>query len=164
MLETMMTGPQLLAEALITWTPMTYYVAGGLAHMIVALVGFRVLQVDTENNPFISSLFVAGVSFAAGFFLKDYGLVGLIIGSAALFGIMLATTAGDAIKSLVLAGVCIATYAGLGNFIVPRTPLTPGQIGGFTKAFMEGMDEEAIAGEDDLYEHTEKKTEDSLSE
>jgi|GEM_PF-5555324 hypothetical protein len=157
-------GQPVLAEALITWTVETFYIAIAIIHFVVVVAGFKLLAIDAENNAFVSGLFVAGAAAASGYFLKDTGLVGVIIVSAAIFGTTLATTAGDAIKSIVLTGICLSVYAAVGFVVVPRTPLTPVQVGGFTKAFMVGLDEDAIAGEEDLYEHTQKKKEDSLSE
>lgn len=154
----------LLAEALITWTPLTFYVAMAIVQVVVILAGFKLLQVDSENNPIASALVVAGAALAAGYLTREMGLVGLMITSATIFGLLVATTAGDAVRSLVLAGVCIATYAGMGHFLVPRTPLTATTVGGFAQAFMVGLEEDAIAGEEDLYEHTKKKTDKVLSE
>jgi len=165
MLDAMLlAGQPVVAEALITWTVETYYIAMAIVHFLVVIIGFKVLAIDAENNAFVSGLFVAGAAAASGYFLKDTGLIGVIIISAAIFGTALATTAGDAIKSIVMTGVCLAMYAAVGYTVVPRTPLTPTQVGGFTKAFMVGLNEEAVAGEEDLYEHTTKKKEESLSE
>lgn len=163
MFEVMLSQP-LLAAAMITWTVETFYVAMAILHFVIIVASFKLLNIDAENNAFVSGLVVAGAAAAAGYLLRDTGLVGVLVVSAALFGAALATTAGDAIKSIIITGVCITAYAGLGYVVVPRTPLVASQIGGFTKAFMDGMDEEAIMGEDDLYEHTNKKTEESLEE
>ncbi len=157
----LMMGTPLLGKALITWTVETYYVAVAIVHFIAILVGFKLMHADTENNLIVGSLVVAIAAGVAGFFCRDMGLVGVIITGSTIFGLLLFISAGDALRSLVIAGVCIVVYAGLGNFLVPRTPLTSMQIGGFTSAFMDGLDEEPLGNEEDLYEHTKKKADEA---
>lgn len=161
MLDTLMTSAPLLAKALITWTPLTFYVAVAIVHVVAIVIASRVLQVDEENNIFVGALIVGAAAAAAGYFLKGNGLVGLLVTGSTLFGTLLAVTAGDALKSLIIAGLCIATYAGVGQVVLPRTPLNTTDVGGFAQAFMDGLEEEAIAGEDDLYEHTKPKVDDA---
>lgn len=159
-----MMGTTLLAKPLITWTVETYYVAVAIVHFLTILIGFKLLHADTENNLVVGSLVVAVAAGVAGYMTSDMGLIGVIITGSTLFGLMLFISAGDALRSLVLAGVCIVVYAGAGAFLVPRTPLTSMQIGGFTSAFIDGLDEEPLGNEEDLYEHTKKKTDQSLAE
>ena len=151
----------MLAKALITWTVETYYIVVAILHFIAVLVGFKLTNADSENNPIISALVVAVVTAAAGYFVRDNGLVGLMITGSVIFGSLLLVSAGDAIRSLVLTGVCIVVYAGVGYVVVPRTPLTAEQVGGFVNAFMNGVNEEPLGNEDDLYEHTKKKADES---
>ena len=152
--------PILLAKALITWTPLTYYIAAALAHMVVIVVGFKLLQIDPEHNSILGGLICAGAIAAIAYFTRDEGLVGLLITAAAIFGGLIALSAGDALKSLLIAGLCIGVYIGLGSFVVPRTPLSYEGVGGFAKAYKLGLQDEALASEDSLYQHTDgaKKT------
>lgn len=151
------------AKALITWTVETYYVAIALFQFIAILVGFKMMHADTENNLVIGSLVVAIAVGAVGFFVRDNGLIGVMITGSVLFGALLLISAGDALRSLMLTAVCIVIYAVGGYFLVPRMrTINAAQIGGFTNAFVNGLDEKPLAGEEDLYEHTKKSTDSTL--
>lgn len=148
----------ILAEALITWTPSTYYIATAIIHAILIFVGFRVMQVDPEHNSVIGAVIAAAVIATVGFFAKDYGLIGNLVTGAAIFGILLAITAADAIKSLVMSAIVVASFGLIGNFITSRTPLTPEELGGLTLVVISGeLDAEPLQSEKDLYEHVDRK-------
>lgn len=123
----------------ITWTPVTYYVAMGIVHLVVILLGFRAMQVDAENNTFIGALMAAGAIGAAGYFLRDFGVVGVMIYGGVLFGSLIAVTSGETLKSFFMTLIVIASYAIGGNFFVqPHTPLTLEQVNGVTRVVMTG--------------------------
>ncbi len=123
----------------ITWTPVTYYVAMGVIHLIIILGGFRVMQVDAENNTFIGALLSAGTIGAAGFFLRDWGIIGVMGYGTVLFGVLVAVTSGEALKSFFMSMFIIASYFIGGTFMLePKTPLTLDQVGGMTQVVMTG--------------------------
>ncbi len=163
MMDAFMADP-LIAKALITWTVNTFYIAVAIAHLIAILLGFKLMNADMESNMFVGAVVVAIATGVAGVMTRDMGLVGLMITGSTLFGSLLFVSAGDALRSLVMTGVCIVIYAGLGSFLMPRTPLTSMQVGGFVSAFQDGLDEEPLGSEEDLYEHTKKKADESLEE
>lgn len=138
----MLLGVPIIGEALITWTPLTFYIAAGILQAIVIIVGFKVLQVDPENNTFIGAAIAAIAITAAGFLTRDMGLAGILITGCTIFGLVMAVSGFDALKSIIVAGICFGVYAGLGAVVIPRTPLTPGTIGGLPKAVITGTIEE----------------------
>ena len=154
----------MLAKALITWTVNTFYIASAILQFIVIIIGFKLTHADMESNIFIGAAVVVVATAVAGVMTRDMGLVGLMITGSTLFGSLLFVSAGDALRSLVVTGICIALYAGLGAFLIPRTPLTAAAVGGFVGAFENGLDEQPLSSEEDLYEHTKKKQEESLKE
>lgn len=154
----------LLAEALITWTVDTYYIAIAICHFLTLIIGFKVLQADAESKLGVGSVVVAIAVGVAGYMTKNMELFGLMITGSTIFLSILLVSAGDALRSLILSVVCMFVYAGVGNVVVPRTPLTAERVGGFTKAFMVGVEEKPLSSEEDLYEHTQEGVEDSLDE
>ena len=150
--------------ALITWTVEAFYIAVAVVHFVAILAGFKLLQADTDNNLFAGAVVVAIATGAAGYMTRDMGLTGLLITGSTLFVSLLLISAGDALRSLALTGVCVVVYAGLGHFMIPYTPLSAESIGGFTSAFIDGLNEEPIGNEKDLYEHTRKKRDEALGE
>ena len=126
------------SKALITWTPSTFYIASGLLQTIVIWVGFRLMQVDPDNNTVIGAIIAGVVINLVAYFTRDYGLAGVLGTGAAIFGILVAVTSGEALKAAMMAAVCMAVYAGLGTVVVPRTPLTPELIGGLPAVILKG--------------------------
>jgi hypothetical protein len=123
----------------ITWTPVTYYVAMGIIHTLLVLLGFRAMQVDEENNTFVGAIISAVVIGLTGYFTRDFGVVGVMVYGAVTFGILVAVTSGEALKSFFMLCLVIATYFIGGNFFLePRTPLTLDQVGGMTRVVMTG--------------------------
>ena len=161
MISMMLAQVSLAAEALITWTPMTYFITVAIVHAIVTFVGFRVLQVDPEHNSILGVIIGAAVIGAAGFFLKDgelFSALGLI---GVIFIVQLGVSGGEAIKAIMVGVVCIGAYGAVGTVILPRTPLTIEDVGGLTQVVMEGefKVEPVESQEDSLYEHTKAQTE-----
>lgn len=148
----------ILAEALITWTPMTYYVATAIIHVIMVYAGFRIMQVDPEHNTVIGAALAGVVIAVVGFIAKDYGLIGNLITGAAIFGILMAITAADAIKALIMSAFVVASFGLIGSFITSRTDLSPKDLGGLTLVVISGeLDAEPLQSEKDLYDHVDRK-------
>jgi hypothetical protein len=138
-----------LAEAAITWTPSTFYIAAAIVHVFVYLIGFKVLQTDPEHNTFVGAVIAAVVSNFATFVLRDFGLFGILGAGALHFVMLVAITSGEAVKSLVVFLISMAAYAGLGTFITQRTPLRAENIGGIPMVIMTGgLEAEPITEEE----------------
>lgn len=138
-----------VAASAITWTPTTFYVAMGILHTILILAGFRLMQVDAEHNSFIGAILAAGVFNAIAFFTKDVGVVGILISGAAIFGLLVAVSSGEALKALGMTLLVIAMYGVVGQFIVSRTPLTIDDLAGFPRMVATGgLEPEPITEED----------------
>lgn len=155
----------ILAQALHQWTPMTYYAVTCVVHTLVIVVGFKLLQVDPEHNSFIGAFVAAAIIAATGYFLSMQGLMGTLMTGGVAFGILVAVTAGDALKALVVTALCIASYGLMGSFITNRTTLTVEQIGGLTQVVIRGeLDSEPLQSEEDLYDHVDRKVEDDFDD
>ena len=140
----------LLADALITWTPLTFYIAAGIVQAILTYLGFKLLQVDPEQNTIIGALVAGAVMAVAGYLTRDMTLVGVLISSSAIFGSLVLVSSGEALKAIPMTMVCMATYYVLALGLVPRTPLTHEAIGGLNKVFQQGgLQEEAIESADE---------------
>ncbi len=127
-----------LASSAITWTPVTFYVASGIVNTIAVLLAFRMLQVDVEHNSFIGSAISVAIFSAVAYFFRDAGVVGFMITSAAIFGMLVFVTSGEALKSAAVTLLVFAVYGGLGSFIVSRTPLTMDSIAGIPRMVVTG--------------------------
>ncbi len=122
----------------LSWTPMTFYVAAGVLHLIIILVMFRMLHLEPEYNTFIGALIAAGIANGAAFFLKDYTLFGVLGTGAIFFALLVAISQADVLKALYVWAVCLAAYAGLAFLVMPRSELTIDQIGGIPQVIMTG--------------------------
>ena len=139
----------LLAEAAITWTPATFYVAAGIVHVIVYLLVYRILQTDPEHNTFVGAVFAAAIANAAAYFLRDAGLFGILAAGSIHFALLVGISSGEVVKSLVVFLIALAAYAGLGHFVIPRTPLDVNQIDGIPRVIMTGgLEAEPITEEE----------------
>lgn len=134
----MLFSTQIIAEAAITWTPLTFYVAVALLQAIIIVVGFKVLQVDPEHNAFIGAALAVVVIAAAGYFTRDTGLVAVIVTGVALFGMLMIISGADALKSIIMAAACLGAYFLVAQVVLPRTPLTVDKVGGITKVMTTG--------------------------
>lgn len=135
----------MIAEALITWTPVTFYVAAGIAQAITAYATFKLMGVDPENNTIIGAIIAAVVINLVAYFTRDYGLAGVLGTGAAIFGMLVAVTSGEALRAAFVAALCMGVYAGVGFVVVPRTPLTADKIGGLPAVMMKGgLEEEPL--------------------
>lgn len=126
------------AKALVEWNPTTFYIAAAILHIPVIWVGYRLLDADPEYNTFPAAIASAAVGNVAAFFLKDFGVVG-VIGAAGTFFIMLMVTSGiDIFRSIFVFILAMGMYWGVGTFVAKRTPLDAYSIGGVTKVLMTG--------------------------
>ena len=144
------TSLPLLGAAAIKWTPVTFYVATGIIDAIVIMFGYRLLQVDPEHNSFIGAVVAAALINVIGYFVRDTGLVGVLIHGGAIFGLLVAISSGEALKAGLMTGILVALYGGIGMFVLPRTPLTVDDVAGFTRVVMGGgLQAEPITEEDE---------------
>lgn len=128
----------ILAAAAITWTPLTFYIAVALVQAVVIIAGFKLLQVDPEHNSIVGAIIAVVVIAAAGYLTRDTGLIAVIATGVALLGMLMLISGADALKSLVMSGVCLGVYFVVAQVVVPRTPLTIEQVGGITRVMMTG--------------------------
>lgn len=132
----------LIAEAkpLITWTPTTFYVTAFLFQTIgVYLVG-KILGIDAEHNNPIALAICMGIANAVAFFVRDMGVVGILISSATFVVLLLGVSAVDILMTVVGFLVALGIYGVLGGFLIDRTPdtLTAETIGGLPKVVITG--------------------------
>lgn len=139
----------ILAASAITWTPVTFYVASGIVNAIVILLAFRMLQVDVEHNSFIGTAIAVAAFTTVAYFFRDAGVIGVMITGAAVFGMLVFVTSGEALKSAAVTLLVFAVFGGFGNFIVSRTPLTMDDIAGLSRMVSTGgLEAEPITEED----------------
>lgn len=148
-MESLLTQSVIFAEALITWTPVTFYVAAGIIHTIVILAGFHLLGVDPEHNTFVGAILGAAVANIIAFFLRDAGLFGILASGAVLFGLLVAISSGEVLKSVLVFAIALAVYGLMGTFVLPRTELHVNDIAGLPRVIMTGgMEAEPITEEE----------------
>lgn len=128
----------LVAETVIDWTPETFYVAAGVVHTLIYLLGFRLLQVDPEHNTFVGAAIAATIANFAAFALKSFGLFGILGAGFIHFALLAAISSGEVLKSAVIFLVALAAYAGLAQVVTERTPLDIEEIGGIPQAVVSG--------------------------
>ncbi|MFB6351649.1 MAG: hypothetical protein ABEN55_15155 [Bradymonadaceae bacterium] len=137
----LMGGLTLVAEsskALMEWTPTTFYIAAGVVDTVVIWVGMQLFGADPEYNTIPAAMAAAAVGNVAAFFLKDHGVVG-VTATAGIWVFLLMITSGmDIFRTIIAFILVMGTYAGLGQFIAARTPLTAYDIGGVPKVTMTG--------------------------
>ena len=144
-----MTDIAILAASSIEWTPVTFYVAMGIIHTLAVLIGFRILQVDVEHNSLIGAVLAAGLINVIAYFLRDTGVVGILITGAAIFGLLVAISSGEALKAFGLTLAFMALYGIVGSFVVKRTPLSIDDLAGFPRVVTTGGLEAEPITEDD---------------
>lgn len=137
-MEALLTDVPLLAKAVITWTPVTFYVAAGILHTIIFLVGYRLLGVDPEHNTFVGALLGAAIANIVAYFLRDAGLFGILTSGAVHFGILVAISSGEVLKSVMIFAASMSLYALMGIVVLPRTPLHVDDIAGLPRVMMTG--------------------------
>lgn len=146
----------LIAQSLQNMTPVTFYAACAVAQAIVIFVSFRVLNVDPEHNTVIGALIAAAGINAVGYFVRDATLVGVIVNIAVVFGALVAVSAGEALKAVMVTVLCFGVYWGAGTQLLPRTNLRIDDVGGMTKVIRQGglQAESLDTQERDLYDTT----------
>ena len=165
MFEAIFSQAPVLAQMALTWTPMTYYILSAVVQVIVILVGFRVLHVDPETNSFVGAIFAAAAISAAGLFLRDAGVIGVIIVGGLTFAALAGITSGAILQSFILTAFVLASWGGLGKVVLPRTPLDLDDVGGFTRVFLTGgLEAEPITDTDSLDDVFETETDEEYFE
>lgn len=142
--------------AAITWTPLTFYVAMGILHSILILIGYRLLHVDPEHNTFIGAILAAAAINVIGYFVRDLGIVAVMIQIALVFGALVMIASGEALKAALMAVVLLASYGLAGQLLIPRTPLNQKQIGGIGAVILSGGLKEEAMTENDVKSLNEK--------
>ena len=140
----MTTFAPIAAKALITWTPLTFYIVAAIIQWPLVSLAFRLLGADTERAGWINALVVAIATGVVGYVTRDMGVLGLLATAGASFGSALFVSAGDAPRSIAVGIACFAVWPALALGVVPRTPLTHESVGGFSAACFVGLDEEAF--------------------
>lgn len=134
-------GLSLIAEsgdALITWTPETFYVAAALAHAALIWVGYRLLGADPEHNTVTAALACAAVGNVVAFAARSHGVVGFTVTAIAFYVLLLLASGIDIFRSLLVFAILIGSYGALGTYITQRTPLDAYDIAGIPKVIMTG--------------------------
>lgn len=134
-------GMTLLAEsgeALITWTPETFYLAAALAHAFLIFVGYRILGADPEYNTVTAALTCAAVGNVVAFAARTHGVVGFTVTAVAFYGLLLLTSGVDIFRSLLVFILVLGSYGALGTYIAQKTPLDAYNIEGVPKVIMTG--------------------------
>lgn len=134
----LLTELPLLAQGGLSWTPVTYYVLCGIVHLIIILLGFRMMGVDPEQNGFIGALITAVIINVLGYFLRDSGVLGALVVGGSMFTLLAAVTSGEVLRAFFMCGILLASYAGIGTVVLPRTPLEIEDVGGFTRVVLTG--------------------------
>lgn len=132
------------SKALITWTPVTFYVTAFLFQCIgIYLIG-KLLDVDPDHNNPVALAVSLGLANVAAYFLRPYGVLGVLGTGATFIILLLATSAIDVLYAIVGFLVAVGIYGGLAIFLVPRTPLTidgpdeASNLGGIPKVVYKG--------------------------
>jgi hypothetical protein len=79
-----------------------------------------------------------GLGNVAAYFLRDFGVLGIIGICAAFIIVLLAMTAVNTLVTLVGFLVVLGVYAGTAQFAMTRTPLTIEEIGGLPEVVVTG--------------------------
>lgn len=144
----------LFAQSLLSWTPTTFYATCAVVQAVIILVSFRLLNVDPEQNTVVGALMAAAGINIVGYFMRDTTLVGVIANIGITFGALVAISAGEALKSVMVGVLCMGVYWGAGTMLLPKTPLHIDDVGGMTKVIKQGglQAESLDTQERDLYD------------
>lgn len=128
----------IIAAGGLEWTPVTYYVIAAIMQFILIIVGFRLMGVDPEQNGVIGALVAAVGINVVQYFVRDTGVIGVMIVGATTFGLLAAVTSGEVMKAAFMTTLVIASYGALGTVVFPRTPLEMDDVNGFTRVVLTG--------------------------
>jgi len=139
----------IIAAGGLEWTPITYYVVAAIVQFVLIIVGFRMMGVDPEQNGVIGAVVAAVIINVVQYFVRDTGIVGVMIVGASTFAILAGVTSGEVMKAAFMTVLVIASYGGLGKVIFPRTPLEMDDVNGFTRVVLTGgLEAEPITTQD----------------
>ncbi len=136
--------------AALVWTPVTFYVAMGILHILAILIGFRLLHIDPENNTFVGAVIAGVVINVIAYFVRDLGVVSVMIQLVVVFGMLVMVASGEAFKGLLMSAILLGSYGAVATFVIPRTPLDQRQIGGFAEVILEGGLKQSALTEGDV--------------
>jgi hypothetical protein len=134
-------GTGLLAEsgdALLSWTPETFYLVAALAQAVIIFVGYRLLGADPEHNTVTAALICAALGNVVAFAVRTHGVVGFTVTALGFYGLLLLTSGVDIFRSLFVFLLVIGSYGALGTYIAKNTPLDAYDIEGVPKVIMTG--------------------------
>lgn len=123
---------------LLAWTPATYYALSAFVQTIAVFVIGHSMGVDREYFDPIPVAISMGLGNVAAYFLRDFGVLGIIGICAAFIIVLLAMTAVNTLVTLVGFLVVLGVYAGTAQFAMTRTPLTIEEIGGLPEVVVTG--------------------------
>lgn len=134
----------------LVWTPITFYIAMGILHTLIILIGFRLLHIDPENNTFIGAVIAGIVINVIAYFVRDLGIASVMIQLVVVFGMIVMIASGEALKGVLMSAIILGSYGGVATIIIPRTPLDQRQIGGFAEVILEGGLKQSAMTEGDV--------------
>ena len=145
-----MTGWLVATAGQEAWTPEVFYVVMAIVHLIVLLVGFRLMGVVGDYNKFVNALLVVVPANVIAFFTRDLGMIGVLITATVFFLFLVAGSRGDIGKSFVVWTLVILTYWGVAFYVVEvEYALQSEELGGIPYLFLEGeMDGHAVTQDD----------------
>lgn len=125
-------------SSLLAWTPATFYALSAAVQTVTVFFIGRSMRVEREHFDPVPLAISLSLGNTAAYFLRDFGVLG-IIGSCAVFIILLlAMTAVNTLVTLVSFLVVLGTYAGTAKLVASRTPLTLDEIGGLPEVVVTG--------------------------
>ena len=122
----------------IIWTEAHFYVAMAVVDFLAIMLLFRVMHVDPEHNTILGAIVAACAINGVAFFVRDLGIIGIMIQIAVIYGALVLVSSGEALKSLAVGLACIGLFGALASFLIPRTPLSAEAIGGFSEIILQG--------------------------
>ena len=116
----LISGMLVIADGGLSWTPETFYAAAAAAQLLLILLAFRLFGLSPDYNTFGGALLVAGAVNGVAFFTKDFGIVGVLMPSVTLFGLLAFISRGDVLRSGMVWMLVMASYLGMAHLILPR--------------------------------------------
>ena len=134
----------------IGWTPITFHVTLVILHTLAILIGFRLFELEAEDRTALGAFLAAVVINTVGYFVRDYGMVGLIVQTTVIFGCLVGISSGEVLPSLVVMGIVIAISTAAAHFVIERSHLDSADLGGLPHAILSGGPEPTAVTTDDV--------------
>jgi len=110
-----------------------------VAQLIVILLSFRFTQLNPDYNTFAGALVVVVPVNVLAYLTRDFGVAGVLIVGASLFGLLAGIGRGDVFRAGIAWMLCLATYWGLATYIIPQADgLSIEQVSGVPQVLMNG--------------------------